>query len=230
VEGVIGPRLFESVVMLPILHAPNGQLVVACAGPMAEDMAAEALRWREVVTCYLMAPPRKLRDRRIQVVTPLPLNACHVVCLTPEQDPKSWLRHLAKGGVICASSVIPAKWGPMRADLAEQMGNATPWRNYLPQPLYGCLAANQPEKVTRIRQPPKGAKHLSSGYLPSLFTFAKDEMPVAFTRQTAKVSAAPVEAPDERPIQPPVAAQRLHSAGERAPVPSSARPGGGAGS
>ncbi len=177
--------------MLPILHAKKGSLVVAAVGPMAEDLAREALRWREVATVYLLAPPKTIKDRRIKIVAPIPQGKVDVMLVSPEQRPDPWMSSLAPGGIINVASVQPLRWKELSQALHETTGSATPWRNWLPTPIYGALAKNSQDKPQRTRQPPKGAKHLSPQYLPVLFTFAKDELPMAFTRSDVRIANQP---------------------------------------
>ena len=174
---IVRERLQETLGMLPVLHAPTGKLTVAAAGPMAEQLTAEMLRWRDVEKAYLMAPPRAIKDRRVEVAAPFPRGKVHVMVLSPEQAPDPWLPMLAKDGIIIASTTHTDKWEGLRRSLSNYTGSATPFRNWLPTPIYGVLAKSGQGKVSRNRQPPKGARHLSPQYLPSLFTFSKDELP-----------------------------------------------------
>jgi len=128
---ILPHRLLEAVVMLPILHAPAGKLTVAAVGPMAEQMAAEALRWREIAKVYLLDKPKTLKDRRIEVISKLPAGTVQVLLLSPDQSPAPWTYTLAKDGM-----------------------------------------------------------RLSRQYLPCLFTFGKDELPVAFCHRPAKMPAS----------------------------------------
>lgn len=184
------PRLLETLGMLPILHAPAGPITVAVAGPLADQLAGEALKWREVQKVYSLHP-LKIKDRRIEVVKVLPRGAAHVVMLSPEQQPGPWWPALAKDGIIIASTGEQGAWQRLLDDFRKHLGTATPWRNWLPQPLYGAIGRNGPAKAGRTRQPPKAAKHLSPQYLPVLFTFARDELPMAFTRSTVRLANQP---------------------------------------
>lgn len=190
-HAVAGPRLMESMAMLPILHAKKGPLIVAAAGPMAEDLAREALRWREVSTVYLLAAPKHIKDKRIQVVAPIPHGKIDVMLISPEQRADPWLSALAPGGIINVASVQPSRWKELSQSLKDATGSATPWRNWLPTPIYGALAQNSQDKPRRMRQPPKGAKHLSPQYLPVLFTFSKDELPLALPKGNVRLANKP---------------------------------------
>lgn len=172
-------RLIEVAAMLPILHVPPGPITVATVGTHADLWAAEALRWRDVRTLYTLQGTR-LMDGRVQAVGQLPERSINVLLLSPEQCPKPWLQVLAPNGVVSALTATPGKVRPLRAGLSHDLGNATPWRDWLPSPIYGVLAKSGIGKVERLRQPPAASKHLSRQYLPCLFTFAKDELPVIF--------------------------------------------------
>lgn len=184
------PRLLETLGMLPILHAPSRPLTVAVAGPMADQLAGEALKWREVQRVYSLHP-LKVRDRRVEVVQALPAASVDVLILSPEQQPAHWWAALAKDGILLASTGEQARWMQLLDAFRSKLGKATPWRNWVPQPIYGVIGRNGPAKAGRTRQPPKAAKHLSSQYLPVLFTFARDELPMAFTRSTVRLANQP---------------------------------------
>lgn len=188
---VLPHRLIESVVMLPFLHAKKGDLAVAAVGTLADEMAAEALRWREVRTLFMQHPPKTVRERRVTVVQTLPRAGIDVLLLSPEQSPAPWLPALSPGGVVNPTTAFPAKWTQERELLTKAFGTATPWRNYLPRLIYGVLGKNSPGKPQRTRQPPKGAKHLSEQYLPCLFTFARDELPLALPQSGVRIANQP---------------------------------------
>ena len=172
-------KLVEVAAMLPILHVPAGAITVAAVGPMADQMAAEALRWRDVRQVFIIGKTA-INDGRVKPVDRLPVGSVDVLLLSAEQAPKPWLKALAPGGVISSITGLASKVRPLRAGLQHDLGNATPWRDWLPTPIYGVLAANGPTKVQRQRNPPAASKHLSRQYLPCLFTFAKDELPLFF--------------------------------------------------
>lgn len=176
--------------MLPILHAPNGPLTVAAVGPFAAEMAAEALKWHDVKTLYVLTPV-PLKDHRIKVVKTLPAGEVQVLLLSPEQRPSPWWGALAKDGVIMATTGDQKAWQSLLDEFRLRLGKATPLRNWVPKTLFGVMGRNGPAKAGRTRQPPKGAAHLSAQYLPVLFTFSKDELPIAFTRQSVRIANHP---------------------------------------
>lgn len=187
---VLPHRLMETVAMLPILHGKQGPLTVAVAGSMADVMAVEALKWRDVQRLLTLAPlPTK--DRRIEVVQALPAKQVDVMLLSPDQRPDQWWAALSQDGIMAASTTDAAIWPKLLDDFRCQLGRVTPWRGYLPKPIYGTLGRNAALKPVRNRQPPKGASHLTAQFLPSLFTFAKDELPIAFTRSCVRLANHP---------------------------------------
>lgn len=192
-SDILLPRLSETVGMLPILHAPEGELTVAAAGPMQDVLVEEALRWRDVRTIYVLSVSVH-RDPRVQKVEKVPAASLHALLLSPEQDPAPWWSALAKDGVVSASTSDKGVWQERLTAFRAQLGRATPWRNYLPVPLYGVIGRNGPAKAGRVRQPRKSARHLSSQYLPVLFTFGRDELPMAFTRSSVRIANQPPEA------------------------------------
>lgn len=187
---VVPHRLMEAVVMLPILHAPAGKLEVGVVGPMSEQMAAEALRWRDVAALYMLEPPKQLKDRRIQLTKKMPAAKLQVMLLSPEQSPMQWTYTLAQGGIINPTTISDTQIQKLKTELQERVGATLPWREYLPQPVYGVLSKHSTDrKIERTRQPPINAKRLSKQYLPCLFTFGKDEIPAAFAHRPARATS-----------------------------------------
>jgi hypothetical protein len=181
---VVPHRLAEVAAMLPILHARPGGLVVGAAGPMAEGMALEALRWRDVSRVLVLRPLPKVHDRRVEVVKALPAAGVDVLCLSAEQSPRSFLQAVSQDGVVQTMTAVPSRLAEWRDRLKDAGYAHMPWRDHLPQCVWGLLGKNtRDRKIPRMRKPPAGARHLSEQFLPCLFTFARDELPVAFTRR-----------------------------------------------
>lgn len=158
-----------------MLHLPTGgKLTIACYGPQEEILAVEALRWPDVTTVWLSAAPRLLRDKRARVGLP-PANSCDAVLMSPGIDPAPMLHALKPDGVLNASANA-AFAGKLLTSLRAVYPNVLPWREWLPEPLYGalCCAADD---LTQHRQVPRGAKHLNRRYLPTLFAFGSGEVP-----------------------------------------------------
>jgi len=187
---IVPQRLLETVGMLPILHGKQGPLTVAVAGPMAEMLATEALKWHDVTRLLTLAPLH-VKDRRVEVVRSLPAKGVDVLLLSPDQRPDQWWAALAPNGIIGASTTDAAAWPLLLNAFRCELGRVSPWRNYLPRPIFGALGRNAALKPVRNRQPPKGAAHLTSQYLPTLFTFSKDELPIAFTRGCVRLANHP---------------------------------------
>jgi hypothetical protein len=190
--------MIEALALLPILYLPREQKnVVLCTGSSAELLAADVLRWRDIATVYLLKPPLQpltnpsqtvpRTDKRVVVGTP-PVGTCTAVLTSPGEEPDAYLGHLAKDGVICASRYGN---GDLRAFLAHMRAlfprGILPFREFLPEELYGCLAS--PAGVPkRVREPPGGARRLNATYLRTLFSFGADEVPIIFGQ--AKLPAA----------------------------------------
>jgi hypothetical protein len=182
---MIQHRLVEALALLPMLHAPKGrETVVACLGPAADLMAADVLRWRDVVAVY-SDRPLSMRDRRVQTGA-APAGKCHVVALSPGQPLDAGVGLLTPDGVLNASAptedLAPAFLAKARGTFPRRV---KPWREYLPEPMFGALMSpgGAPE---RQRDPPGGAKRLSAQYLPCLFTFGADEVGSVFGQAEAQ--------------------------------------------
>jgi hypothetical protein len=177
---VIAHRLIEACALLPLLHvAADGATVVFAVGPAAEAMAADALRWPDVRTVHVLEPLPRLRDVRISVGKP-PAGSCDAVLISPDLPAEASAFALAPHGVLCASTTKPEAAGAFYTSLrAVFPRRVAPWREHTPEPLYGalCSPGGKPE---RLRKPPAAARRLSLQYLPCLFTFGADELPLIF--------------------------------------------------
>jgi hypothetical protein len=176
------PRLVEALALLPLLFLPVGATTVYAVGPLAEALARDALRWRDTQKVYLLEPPTSLRDKRVEVGRPA-AGTCDAVLLSPDLDPLAHLFALAPHGVVNAAVSNPAKAPALFSALRQvfprdgEQARTLPWREYLPAPLFGMLASPG-GKPSRMRPPPKGTARLTPQYLPVLFTFGKDELPL----------------------------------------------------
>lgn len=186
---VLPYRLVEVLALLPILHVPSGKAVdVGVVGPYADIMAAEVHRWPEVQRIHMLVKPAGPVTRKYMVSTTMP--PVDVLLLSPEQDPAPWLRLVKPGGLIQATTADAGHFQSLVAEMAANAGNAVPWREHLPRPLFGVLANIGTSKPQRYRQPPKSAQRLTSNYLPCLFTFGKDEIHLAFRQPIGTIAFA----------------------------------------
>jgi hypothetical protein len=191
-------RLVEACALLPMLHLSAAQKnTVACIGPQAEVLAADVLRWPDVQRVYLLEPPIMIRDRRVNIGTPPPAS-CNLVICSPNEDPVDVLVSIAPRGLINVCTTLLDRAPAMYAAMRIHFRNITPWREWLPEPLYGAMASPAGGKQTRQRHPPKAAKRISSQYLPCLFTFGKDELPLVLPRKTTD-APEPVAADEQDP-------------------------------
>ena len=117
-----------------------------------------------------------------------PVGCCDAVIVSPDTDPMPFTGSLAKHGILCASTGYPDRrttefYAKMRAAFRP----IKPWREHLPGPLYGVLAspAGAP---SRRRDPPGSARRLNTQYIPSLFVFGTDEVPLVFGGSNAKMT------------------------------------------
>jgi hypothetical protein len=177
-HNVIPHRFVEAQALLPMLHVPQlpGRQV-AVAGPYAEVMAAEVHRWPDVSVIYLLEKPRQVSGKKYKHVEELP--EVDAILLSPEQDPSLWFKHLKQGGIIQATTTKGDRWNALSRRMRELVGNSVPWREHLPEVLYGVIGHKGGTSARRVRRPPKAALRLTDSYLPCLFTFGKDELSLA---------------------------------------------------
>lgn len=170
-------RLAEVLGMLPILHAPldSSRLTVAVAGNLSSMLVEEARRWPDIGTIYTPYPATS-KDARIEQTPQLRPGSVDVMLLSPGMGPLPFLPALRPGGLVQVSTYDEALWGPLRRRLMQDAGAAVPWRENLPQPIYGALGRLGKATPKRCRKPPKTAARLNESYLPCLFTFGKDEL------------------------------------------------------
>lgn len=173
-------RLVEACALLPLLHTdPSQKNSVLCVGPLAERMAVAALRWRDIEAVYLLDAPGTLRDSRLHLGLP-EAGTCAALLLSPDIQADPFLPALNKGGVAGLSTQQPGRVSPFFAQVRDQhRGRYLPWREWLPAPLYGAVVGTDTKPAKR-RPVPGGAQRLSQQYLPCLFTFGADELPLVF--------------------------------------------------
>lgn len=174
---MIPHRLAEACALLPVLHLPQQANVGWCVGPHAELLAASLLKWPDLRRVWVDRAPVTLRDQRIQVGIP-PAGSCTVLVCSPDTAPTPLLPALMPGGVLSCSTLHPDGFKGLKASVQQALGpSVTPWRDYLPEPVFGLLASVG-GKVLRVRQPPRNAQRITAKYLPCLFVFAADEWPL----------------------------------------------------
>jgi hypothetical protein len=188
---VLQPRLVEALALLPMLHLPVKQgTKVLVLGPYAELMGAEVHRWPDVSDIIMLMPPKAVSGKKYKVVASTEIPNVDAILLSPEQCPGDWVKHLLPSGVLQATTTVPEVWQRMSTLVRAAMGNAAPWREHLPTPLYGILAHAGIQKLRRFRAPPKTARRLNENYIPCLFTFGKDEIPMAFKQPAGTIPPA----------------------------------------
>lgn len=192
----IAHRFVEACALLPMLYVqPARRNIVFCSGPCAELFAVDVLRWRDVAQVFVPELTTKLRDPRVVVGKP-PVGACSAVILSPDENPEPAAAALAKDGVINACTRDPARFTALLKLMRRLFPRSvSPWREHLPEVLYGTLASPQ-GAPKRLRNPPGGARRITAQYLPCLFTFGGDEMPTVFGPvETTTPLSTPVIAP-----------------------------------
>jgi hypothetical protein len=198
----MGYRFIEACALLPMLFVPqNRQNAVFCTGAQAETFAAHCLRWRDVNCVYLREKPiRPLAERddpifkdktkQIIVAAMPPVGSCAAVLTSPGEDPDAYLGALAADGVVCVTRYDVTEVQPMLWHMRRLFPRSViPWREYLPQEIYGAIAS--PRGVpTQQRSPPQSAKRLNNQYLKAMFNFGQDELPMVFGGMSGKKDTA----------------------------------------
>lgn len=174
-------RYAEASALVPLLHVAPGVTTVFAAGSLSPLLAAEALRWpdtRSVMT-DIQTP---VNDARVTVnKTPTP-GTVDAVLLSPEIDPTPYVNLLNKNGIIVASTYVDAKVNGLRNKLRTLTGSAIPYREFVPETLW--LVIGSRTKPQRVRRPPDGARRITERFLPLLFSFGKDEIPLVFGKDS----------------------------------------------
>lgn len=174
---MIPHRLAEACALLPALHLPQQANTAWCVGANADLLAASVLRWPDMRAVWTDRPTPLLRDQRLRVGIP-PAGACTLLVCSPDTAPVPLLPSLMPGGVLSCSTLKPEKFKELKRSVQDAIGPVVvPWRDYVPDPLFGVLAMVGGKPV-RVRQPPRNAQRLTAKYLPCLFVFAADEWPL----------------------------------------------------
>lgn len=183
-------RFTEVAALLPLLHVSPGKTTVAVVGPVAGHMAGEVIKWRDTEKVYILDPSAQANDRRVVAVVELPPASVDAMLLSPDQAPDTWTKAVKPGGIIQAMTMDPTKFNALHTKMRELFGNAVPWREHLPTPIYGVMSTvGSKAAPKRLRKPPPAATRLSEKYLPCLFVFGKDELPLVFLNKPASVNA-----------------------------------------
>lgn len=174
-------RYAEAAALVPLLHVAPGPTTVLVSGPLAPLLMVEALRWRDTVK-VLTDVLGTIKDSRIEVGTIPPPNSVDAVLLSPEIQPEPFMPVLRKGGIIAASTFSDGKVGPLRAKIKALTGGAVPYREFLPENLW-LVIGSVGSTPKRLRKPPDGARRVTERFLPALFSFGKDEIPLIFGKE-----------------------------------------------
>lgn len=172
---MIPHRYAEVSALVPMLHVKPGPTVVRVVGSLAPLLAAEALRWRDTTEVWADSP--MINDSRLKLGKEMP--QFDVILLSPDIDPEPFTALLKKGGIIQASTYADGKVTALRDKLKKLTGFAIPYREYLPETLW-LMLGSMGSSPKRLRKPPDGARRVTERFLPALFSFGKDELPLVF--------------------------------------------------
>lgn len=103
-------------------------------------------------------------------------NDVDAVLLSPDMDPEPYVQALKKHGVIQTSTYNVERVNALRAKVKELTGSAIPYREYVPEMIFFVIGGAS----RRERKPPDGARRVTDRFLPALFSFGKDEIPMIF--------------------------------------------------
>lgn len=189
---VVPYRLAEVLGSLPILHMPQrGPITVGVVGPLAHVIIPEVQKWRDVSSIFTLTRVNILNKGKIKQVENMPI--VDVLLLSPEQSISTWVKKIKPGGIIQSSTSNANKFWGLLSKSKDLLGNGVPWREHLPTPLYGVLGRAGIGSAKRCREPLRSSKRLNSKYLPCLFTFGKDEIPLAFKGKPNTIEKAGIK-------------------------------------
>ncbi len=198
-----GYRFVEACALMPMMFVPqNRENAVMCTGAQAETLAAHALRWRDVTCVYLREKPIrplsapndpifKDKGKRVIVTHTPPVGSCSAILTTPGEDPDPYLGALTADGVCCVSRYDVDEVQPMFWHMRRLFRAIVPWRDFIPQELYGVLACPRGKPEVR-RDAPTSAKRMNRQYVTGvMLNFAQEELPMVYGPPSVKTDKAP---------------------------------------
>lgn len=178
-------KFAEAISVVPFLHVPADRPVkVLAVGPYALPVAKLALRYPNVAEIHLSSMetatfPNDRRAIRHETMADIPDDLkADIVALALPSDPIPRLlalkQHMAPEGVIVVALDTFDRGRKVKDAMSKLWTQVIPYREHAPEPVLFLLASDR--RFGRFLRPiPKNLKRLSEAYIPTLFTFAKDE-------------------------------------------------------
>lgn len=176
----------EALAIVPMLHTPakpSGQkaLILGTAAVPAAILALRYPGFASVVTWTDALPQGLSTDKRVRQVSSLddlpPSEMFDFVAIAePRLDDavlQAVRQHTTAASVIVIAVPQPNLVRPIMDVLRRTWRVVQPYREHTPDPAYFLLVGDKP--FTRARPCPGFTKRITATYIPSLFTFAKDE-------------------------------------------------------
>ena len=184
-------RFNEAISVVPIVHAPVPSAHALIIGQAATSAGWVAMRYPQFTSITLVAdslPASMQQPKRVLLEPSLDLvgagkayQADYVVAAVAQLD-ASFLQQLmplvGQQALLCFAVPVPGTARQVRDLLQQYWPVVTPYRVFLPDPAYFMLCSSV--KLGRFRPVPGYTRYLSEGFMPTLFTWSKDELAMLF--------------------------------------------------
>lgn len=176
----------EALAVVPMVHTPvqpsmQHALIIGSAAMPAAILALRYPGFADVVTWADTLPTGLSTDKRVRQLTSLddlaPNWMADFVAIAEPRLTDAMLQtvrqHTNATSVIVVAIPQPELTRPIMDVLRQSWRVVQPYREHTPSPAYFLLVGDKPFK--KIRPVPGFARRISEQYIPSLFTFARDE-------------------------------------------------------
>jgi hypothetical protein len=186
-------RFNEAISIVPIFHCPVPSAHALIIGQAALSAGWVAMRYPQFQDITVVAdslpasmqqPKRVLLEPSLDLVgvgrSP-PYQADYVVGAVAQLD-AAFLQQVIPlthpQALVCFAVPVPGTERKTRDLLQQYWPVVTPYRVFLPEPAFFMLCSAV--KLGRFRPVPGYTRYLSEGFMPTLFTWSKDELAMLF--------------------------------------------------
>ncbi len=174
----------EAISYIPMIHVPDQRnqhaLVIGGSAAMAAQVATRYPSFAEILvsTDIPLGPNHDPRVHVMPSLVDLPPSwkADLIVVAVPVITPdflQSLRLHSHPRTIVTIAASTPNNVRILKDTMRRLWPVVMPYREHLPEPAFFLLASDSP--IRRHRAVPPSARRLTEKYVPSLFTFAKDE-------------------------------------------------------